>query len=218
MHLTSGCFLWRHPCLIFRSMFHICSTQVRYTFLSDGKRSAINKINVFWLLHSWVFLYIFFQGVMVYHREIANYFNQKGVSVIFLFRRNLLGRIVSVLANAYDKDAKQINGTHKSHVHSREEVSLSLSLPPLVFCAYVLSCACKWLSLITDKPWIWFITSIIYFVILNTLLPVVVNTSLFCHKFPSRGWHAWCCHLINHARPVMAFFSKLHWNFLGNQL
>jgi len=31
--------------------------------------------------------------------------------------------LISVLANDYDKDAKQLNGTHKSHVHSKEEVS-----------------------------------------------------------------------------------------------
>ena len=69
-----------------------------------------------------------FQTVMVYHRQIADYFNQKGVSVIYLFRRNLLRRLVSLLANAYDKDAKLINGTHMSHVHTREQVRLFLSL------------------------------------------------------------------------------------------
>jgi hypothetical protein len=47
--------------------------------------------------------------------------------VIFLFRRNTLRRLVSVLANDYDRRAKQLNGTHKAHVHSREEVSLSLT-------------------------------------------------------------------------------------------
>lgn len=36
--------------------------------------------------------------------------------------------MVSVLANSYDRYAKLLNGTHKSHVHSEEEVSLSLSL------------------------------------------------------------------------------------------
>lgn len=66
---------------------------------------------------------------MDHHRAIANYFNWKGVSVIFLFRRNLLRRLVSEMANAYDRNAKQLNGTHKSHVHSKEEVlSLALSL------------------------------------------------------------------------------------------
>lgn len=60
---------------------------------------------------------------MDHHREILEYFKSKGVSVIFLFRRNLLRRFISVLANNYDRHAKQLNGTHKSHVHSKEEVS-----------------------------------------------------------------------------------------------
>jgi hypothetical protein len=63
-----------------------------------------------------------------HHKEIAEYFNRKGVSAIFLFRRNLLRRMVSMLANSYDRYAKQLNGTHKSHVHTHEEVSLSLFL------------------------------------------------------------------------------------------
>lgn len=65
---------------------------------------------------------------MEHHKEIAEYFNRKGVSAIFLFRRNLLRRMVSMLANSYDRYAKQLNGTHKSHVHTHEEVSLSPSL------------------------------------------------------------------------------------------
>lgn len=62
---------------------------------------------------------------MHHHTEIVEYFNTRGVSVIFLFRRNLLRRMISVLANLYDRDAKLLNGTHKSHVHSPHEVSLS---------------------------------------------------------------------------------------------
>jgi hypothetical protein len=65
---------------------------------------------------------------MQHHTEIIDYFNTRGVSVIFLFRRNLLRRMISVLANLYDRDAKLLNGTHKSHVHSPHEVSLSLYL------------------------------------------------------------------------------------------
>lgn len=61
---------------------------------------------------------------MQHHEEIAEYFNRRGVSTIFLFRRNLLRRVVSVLANSYDRYAKMLNGTHKSHVHSLEEVFL----------------------------------------------------------------------------------------------
>lgn len=67
---------------------------------------------------------------MQHHEEIADYFNRRGVSTIFLFRRNLLRRIVSVLANSFDRYAKMLNGTHKSHVHSLEEVSFSLPLLP----------------------------------------------------------------------------------------
>lgn len=65
------------------------------------------------------------------HEAISEYFNTKGVSVIFLFRRNLLRRRISILANAYDQSAKPLNGKHKSHVHSPDEV-----------CVYVLGCAC----------------------------------------------------------------------------
>lgn len=59
---------------------------------------------------------------MEYPKEIVEYFNRRGVSLIFLLRRNLLRRYVSVLANSYDRHAKLLNGTHKSHVHSLEEV------------------------------------------------------------------------------------------------
>jgi hypothetical protein len=62
---------------------------------------------------------------MQHHKEISDYFNRRGVFAIFLFRRNLLRRMVSVLANSYDRHAKLLNGTHKSHVHSTEEVLLS---------------------------------------------------------------------------------------------
>lgn len=61
------------------------------------------------------------------HEEILNYFKTNGVSLIFLFRRNLLRRMISVLANSYDRENKLLNGTHKSHVHSPHEVrSLSI--------------------------------------------------------------------------------------------
>jgi hypothetical protein len=59
---------------------------------------------------------------MEHHNEIEEYFKRRSVSVIFLFRRNLLRRMVSMLANSYDRYAKLLNGTHKSHVHSAEEV------------------------------------------------------------------------------------------------
>ena len=65
------------------------------------------------------------QGLVTYHEEIVDYFKMRGVSAIFLFRRNLLRQMVSVLANNYDRNTKQLNGTHKAHVHSRDEVTLS---------------------------------------------------------------------------------------------
>lgn len=65
---------------------------------------------------------------MQHHEDVVKYFTQKGVSVIFLFRRNLLRRMVSILANSYDHDKKLLNGTHKSHVHSPHEVCESFSI------------------------------------------------------------------------------------------
>lgn len=59
---------------------------------------------------------------MKHHQEIIKYFNRRGVSAIFLLRRNLLQRYVSILANAHDSAMKQLNGTHKAHVHSKDEV------------------------------------------------------------------------------------------------
>ncbi|XP_042037133.1 nodulation protein H-like [Salvia splendens] len=79
---------------------------------SASKNECSAAVGFKWMLN---------QGLMQYHKEIADYFNDRGVSVLFLFRRNLLRRMVSVLANSYDRYAKLLNGTHKSHVHSHEE-------------------------------------------------------------------------------------------------
>jgi hypothetical protein len=62
---------------------------------------------------------------MEYQHEIVDYLNKKGATVTFLFRRNTLRRLISVEANNYDRRTKQLNGIHKSHVHSKEEVSLT---------------------------------------------------------------------------------------------
>lgn len=70
---------------------------------------------------------------MQHHVEIVEYFKRRGVSAIFLFRRNLLRRMISVLANSYDRDAKLLNGTHKSHVHSHHEVLLFYPLIQYLF-------------------------------------------------------------------------------------
>ncbi|KAK3000086.1 hypothetical protein RJ639_023687 [Escallonia herrerae] len=82
----------------------------------------------------------YLSGVMEHHKEIVEYINERGVSAIFLLRRNVLRRMVSMLANSYDRYAKLINGTHKSHVHSPEEANTLSSYKPSVNSA----------SLITD--------------------------------------------------------------------
>ncbi|KAJ6304867.1 hypothetical protein OIU78_020424 [Salix suchowensis] len=73
-----------------------------------------------------------YMGVMQHHKEISDYFNRRGVFAIFLFRRNLLRRMVSVLANSYDRHAKLLNGTHKSHVHSTEEAKTLARYKPMI--------------------------------------------------------------------------------------
>ncbi|CAL5324676.1 uncharacterized protein LOC114308968 isoform X1 [Camellia sinensis] len=79
------------------------------------------------------------QGLMEHHNEILEYFNSRGVSLIFLFRRNLLRRLLSVLANSYDKHAKQLNGTHKAHVHSPEEAETLSKYKPTINSASVMN-------------------------------------------------------------------------------
>ncbi|KAK1587586.1 hypothetical protein Q3G72_014434 [Acer saccharum] len=74
----------------------------------------------------------FVQGLMEYHEEIVEYFKRRGVSAIFLFQRNLLRRLVSVLANSYDRHAKLLNGTHKAHVHSHIEAETLSSYKPMI--------------------------------------------------------------------------------------
>ncbi|KAJ6419908.1 hypothetical protein OIU84_029932 [Salix udensis] len=46
--------------------------------------------------------------------------------------KNLLRRMVSVLANSYDRHAKLLNGTHKSHVHSTEEAETLAKYKPMI--------------------------------------------------------------------------------------
>nr|GLL39048.1 uncharacterized protein LOC109188781 [Ipomoea trifida] len=92
-------------------------------FTSASKNHCSAAVGFKWMLN---------QGLMEHHREIAEYFNEKGVSVIFLFRRNLLRRMVSVLANSYDRYAKLLNGTHKSHVHSAEEAGTLAKYKPAI--------------------------------------------------------------------------------------
>ncbi|KAK6256617.1 hypothetical protein QUC31_000076, partial [Theobroma cacao] len=87
-------------------------------FTSASKNECSAAVGFKWMLN---------QGLMEHHDDIVKYFMNNGVSAIFLFRRNLLRRMISVLANSYDKDVKLLNGTHKSHVHSSAEVSFPVS-------------------------------------------------------------------------------------------
>ncbi|EOX91370.1 P-loop containing nucleoside triphosphate hydrolases superfamily protein isoform 3 [Theobroma cacao] len=93
-------------------------------FTSASKNECSAAVGFKWMLNQ--------QGLMEHHKEIVEYFNHRGVSAIFLFRRNLLRRMVSVLANSYDRYAKLLNGTHKSHVHSQEEAAALSSYKPMI--------------------------------------------------------------------------------------
>ncbi|KAL3614192.1 hypothetical protein CASFOL_042266 [Castilleja foliolosa] len=92
-------------------------------FTSASKNECTAAVGLKWMLN---------QGLMQHHEEIADYFRSKGVSAIFLFRRNLLRRMISVLANSYDQNAKPLNGTHKSHVHSPHEAEILASYKPTI--------------------------------------------------------------------------------------
>ncbi|XP_057527431.1 uncharacterized protein LOC130806393 isoform X2 [Amaranthus tricolor] len=90
---------------------------------SAAKNECTSAVGLKWMLN---------QGLLQYHEDVVKYFTQKGVSIIFLFRRNLLRRMVSILANSYDHDKKLLNGAHKSHVHSPHEAEILASYKPHV--------------------------------------------------------------------------------------
>ncbi|KAJ7952880.1 Sulfotransferase [Quillaja saponaria] len=90
---------------------------------SASKNQCTAAVGFKWMLN---------QGLMEHHKEIVEYFKHKGVSAIFLFRRNLLRRMVSMLANSYDRNAKLLNGTHKSHVHTPEEADTLSKYKPSI--------------------------------------------------------------------------------------
>ncbi|KAK4401626.1 hypothetical protein Sango_0903300 [Sesamum angolense] len=90
---------------------------------SASKNECTAAVGLKWMLN---------QGLMQHHEEIVEYFKLKGVSAIFLFRRNLLRRMISILANSYDQNAKLLNGTHKSHVHSAHEAQILASYKPTI--------------------------------------------------------------------------------------
>ncbi|XP_009628459.1 uncharacterized protein [Nicotiana tomentosiformis] len=90
---------------------------------SASKNECTAAVGLKWMLN---------QGLMQHHEQIVEYFETRGVSAIFLFRRNLLRRMVSMLANSYDQNAKLLNGTHKSHVHSPKEAEILASYKPTI--------------------------------------------------------------------------------------
>ncbi|KAL1544279.1 hypothetical protein AAHA92_21152 [Salvia divinorum] len=90
---------------------------------SASKNECTAAVGLKWMLN---------QGLMQHHEEIADYFNSKGVSAIFLFRRNFLRRMVSILGNSYDQKTKPLNGTHKSHVHSTHEAEILARYKPTI--------------------------------------------------------------------------------------
>ncbi|KAJ0024503.1 hypothetical protein Pint_08837 [Pistacia integerrima] len=92
-------------------------------FSSASKNECSAAVGFKWMLN---------QGLMDYHEDIVDYFNEKGVYVIFLLRRNLVRRMISVLANSYDRNAKLLNGTHKSHVHSPAEAEILAKYKPRI--------------------------------------------------------------------------------------
>ncbi|KAK3162143.1 hypothetical protein QOZ80_1BG0086000 [Eleusine coracana subsp. coracana] len=92
-------------------------------YSSAAKNECTAAVGLKWMLN---------QGLVKHHQEIVEYFNRRGVSIIFLLRRNLLQRYVSILANAHDGAMKQLNGTHKAHVHTRHEADVLARYKPVI--------------------------------------------------------------------------------------
>ncbi|KAL3655265.1 hypothetical protein CASFOL_001051 [Castilleja foliolosa] len=88
---------------------------------SASKNECSAAVGFKWMLN---------QGFMEYDVDIAEYVKRRGVSIIFLFRRNILRRMISLLANKYDKEVKLLNGTHKSHVHTPHEAQILARYKP----------------------------------------------------------------------------------------
>ncbi|XP_059453374.1 uncharacterized protein LOC132183921 [Corylus avellana] len=92
-------------------------------FSSASKNECSAAVGFKWMLN---------QGLMEHHKEIVEYFKKRSISSIFLFRKNLLRRMISVLSNSFDRDAKLLNGTHKSHVHSPVEAQILAKYRPKI--------------------------------------------------------------------------------------
>ncbi|EFJ08924.1 hypothetical protein SELMODRAFT_90926, partial [Selaginella moellendorffii] len=97
-------------------------------YSSAAKNECTAAVGFKWMLN---------QGALAHGDQVADYFRSRGVSVVFLQRRNYLKRLISVMGNAYDR-AKPLNGTHVAHVHSREEAELLASFKPTIDVANLL--------------------------------------------------------------------------------
>eukprot|EP00271_Cylindrocystis_brebissonii_P013008 TRINITY_DN3254_c0_g1_i1.p1 TRINITY_DN3254_c0_g1~~TRINITY_DN3254_c0_g1_i1.p1 ORF type:complete len:349 (+),score=54.17 TRINITY_DN3254_c0_g1_i1:239-1285(+) len=90
---------------------------------SASKDTCTGAVGLKWMLN---------QGAMEYGREVSAFFEQHHVSVVMLLRRNLLKRLISILANAYDRKNKTLDGKHKSHVHSEEDAKKLATFRPVL--------------------------------------------------------------------------------------
>ncbi|XP_078156127.1 uncharacterized protein LOC144551900 isoform X2 [Carex rostrata] len=92
-------------------------------YTSAAKNECTAAVGLKWMLN---------QGLMDNYDDIVEYFNRRGIFAIFIFRRNLLRQMVSRIANDFDRDLKQLNGTHKSHVHTVVEAELLARFKPKI--------------------------------------------------------------------------------------
>ncbi|WOL02784.1 hypothetical protein Cni_G11503 [Canna indica] len=92
-------------------------------YSSASKNECTAAVGFKWMLN---------QGLMANHEEIVKYFDERGVYAILLFRRNLLRRLVSQLANDHDRRTKQLNGKHRAHVHSEHEANVLAMYKPTI--------------------------------------------------------------------------------------
>ncbi|KAL0348364.1 UNVERIFIED_CONTAM: hypothetical protein Sangu_1064200 [Sesamum angustifolium] len=100
---------------------------------SAAKNECTAAVGLKWMLNQNVKLLASYGSRLnAESRTKVEYFKSNGVSVIFLFRRNLLRRMISILANSYDQNAKPLNGTHKSHVHSTHEAKVLARYKPTI--------------------------------------------------------------------------------------
>jgi len=99
-------------------------------FSSASKNECTAAVGFKWMIN---------QGFYRHRRQILKYFKKRGISSIFLFRKNILRRMISVLANSHDKDARLLNGTHQSHVYSRMEARILAKYKPKINASLLLS-------------------------------------------------------------------------------